>query len=276
MQEFWFQVIAPGRAFHAAAMEPTARPVPRHTHDFREVFVVLEGRGLHQLARGHQPLAAGDQVWVRPHDAHRIRPIPGTGFRFVNLAFPVERWDAFVACLDRPDWAARLDASPEPILEATSGETRARRERAAIQAVHDYADGAGAWALVRALAELASPEPTYRIAWQQGPPWLREALAAFDQEAGLSGGVPALRALAGVSPAHLSRSVREATGLTPSELVRDLRLRRAAQHLAAGASVAEAAFAVGFRNLGYFHRAFARHWGLPPAGYRRRAVARVA
>jgi AraC family cel operon transcriptional repressor len=91
-------------------------------------------------------------------------------------------------------------------------------------------------------------------------------------EQNLRGGVPRLLELAGVSPAHLSRSMRTAYGVTPTAFVTDLRLEHAASLLAAtNLPIAAIATRCGFTSQSYFTRTFTAAHDLPPRDFRRRS-----
>ena len=69
-----------------------------------------------------------------------------------------------------------------------------------------------------------------------------------------------------VSPYHLIRSFRAATGLTPYEFVLSKRMEQARQAIQLQRkSVAEAAASVGYRNAPHFRNAFKRYFGLTPS-----------
>jgi len=72
-----------------------------------------------------------------------------------------------------------------------------------------------------------------------------------------------------VSRSTLRRRLKEATGQTPAEFVRHLRLERAAQLLQEDADlrVYEVADAVGYESLDYFGRLFREHFGISPSEY---------
>lgn len=72
-----------------------------------------------------------------------------------------------------------------------------------------------------------------------------------------------------VSPYHLSRLFRDEVGCAPHEYLIRLRVRRAINALADGASVSEAASVAGFASPSYFSRVFRRRVGVPPSVYRR-------
>lgn len=68
---------------------------------------------------------------------------------------------------------------------------------------------------------------------------------------------------------YLFRRVRQVTGLSPSELLRRLRVEEAARLLLANSgSVADVAFSVGFRSVSHFFRCFNERYGVTPSEYR--------
>ncbi len=80
-------------------------------------------------------------------------------------------------------------------------------------------------------------------------------------------GVGPLSEAVGLSRMHLNRKVKAVTGLTPVELIRVVRLRRAAELLLTSVAVAEVADAVGFDTPAYFSKVFKEHYNLTPSEY---------
>ncbi|MBK7369585.1 MAG: response regulator [Candidatus Eisenbacteria bacterium] len=73
---------------------------------------------------------------------------------------------------------------------------------------------------------------------------------------------------AGVSRSHLFRRVKELLNETPEQLVRRMRLERAAQLLDQRAgSVGEIAYATGFKSVAHFCRVFREHHGATPGSW---------
>lgn len=69
--------------------------------------------------------------------------------------------------------------------------------------------------------------------------------------------------------AWLSREIRRRTGRTYTELVQERRLVQAAWLLRnTRQKVSDIAVAVGYENISYFHRIFAKHFGCSPKHYR--------
>lgn len=80
--------------------------------------------------------------------------------------------------------------------------------------------------------------------------------------------VEALAEEVGLSRVQLHRRMKELTGITVGEFIRNLRLQQAAKLLAAGdTTVAQVTYAVGFANPTHFSSAFKKHFGVTPSDY---------
>ena len=81
------------------------------------------------------------------------------------------------------------------------------------------------------------------------------------------GGVALARSLA-MSRIQLYRKLKALTGETPNSLLRNIRLKRAAQLLATHQfNVSEVAYKVGFTDLKYFRERFREQFGVNPGEY---------
>jgi AraC-like DNA-binding protein len=81
-----------------------------------------------------------------------------------------------------------------------------------------------------------------------------------------------LRALAchaGVTPFHLIRTFRRATGVSPHQYLVQVRVRRARQFLAGGAPSSLVAAMTGFADQSHLTKQFKRYVGITPAHYQR-------
>ncbi|MCM1355977.1 MAG: helix-turn-helix domain-containing protein [Staphylococcus sp.] len=73
----------------------------------------------------------------------------------------------------------------------------------------------------------------------------------------------------GLSRAHLNRKMKELFGLTPSEFIRNMRLRKACDLLKQGdIDISQIAYSVGFTSQPHFSTAFKRFTGFSPSEYR--------
>lgn len=76
---------------------------------------------------------------------------------------------------------------------------------------------------------------------------------------------------AGFSNMHFYRKIRALTDQTPSQFLRTIRLKRAAEMLAKNAdTVTQVAYAVGFSSLSYFNKCFKEQFGVTPGQFTRR------
>ncbi len=77
--------------------------------------------------------------------------------------------------------------------------------------------------------------------------------------------VAAVSRRAGLSPSALHRHFRRATGQSPIQFLKRLRLLRAHELLLGGEQVTRAALAVGYGSVSQFSREFKRYFGVPPS-----------
>ncbi len=81
-------------------------------------------------------------------------------------------------------------------------------------------------------------------------------------------GVPTMQEALAMSKTQLHRKLKALTNEAPGELLRNFRLKRAAQLLSQKAdSVTQIAYKVGFNNLSYFAKCFKEVYGVSPSSY---------
>ena len=72
----------------------------------------------------------------------------------------------------------------------------------------------------------------------------------------------------GISRAQLHRKMKEMTGISTSEFIRNIRLEQAARLLREQKiNVTQVAYTVGFSNLAHFSTIFRKHFGISPSEY---------
>ncbi|MDE6399662.1 MAG: helix-turn-helix domain-containing protein, partial [Muribaculaceae bacterium] len=86
--------------------------------------------------------------------------------------------------------------------------------------------------------------------------------------------VEMLSAEVGISRAHLHRKMKDMIGMTPSDFIRTIRIRRACELLQKGSvEVTQVAYALGFASQSHFSTTFKNFTGMTPSEYRARCIA---
>jgi AraC family transcriptional regulator len=100
---------------------------------------------------------------------------------------------------------------------------------------------------------------------------LRRIAAYVDDNLDIEIDLQRLAQVASMSPGHLVRAFKQATGLTPYQYVLEQRLERACELLRDSAdAVSDIARGCGFSSLSHFSAIFRVHRGLTPTEYRQR------
>ncbi|MCW3060752.1 MAG: Transcriptional regulator, AraC family [Capsulimonas sp.] len=275
-----WEEIAPGRDFHAALVRFTnGSGGMEHAHDFWEMMSVVSGHGVHTVNGAAETLHEGDLRLIRPQDRHRIGAPPGGILLFVNVAFRAEAWADFLPAAGLIDDASAWESTAQPpgvYLKDGRREIAAeafQRMLRAFQAQPTRLELCRFWSIVLPLFQSQDSATNSK----SGPDWLSRACRAMHDPQNLVEGLPRLIALSGVSPAHLSRTLQQHHGLTPTEFVNDLRLTRAASLLATTTDeIIVIAGDCGFDNLSYFYRRFRQKYGCTPRDYQLHAQRSVA
>jgi signal transduction histidine kinase/DNA-binding LacI/PurR family transcriptional regulator/DNA-binding response OmpR family regulator len=98
---------------------------------------------------------------------------------------------------------------------------------------------------------------------------VRKAMAYIHQHFAEPISRSTVAAYIGVAESYLSRCFGEETGLTFKTYLNRYRIQRAKELLAAGNSIEDVTFAVGFSERSYFSRVFQQETGQPPGAYRK-------
>lgn len=250
---------------------PGAWSYPLHRHvGFSELFYIARGQVEHLLDGRPEQLAAGSLVLVRAHDRHALR---GSGLRYFNLNVRSDDLRRVAGYLDGGERLTALlsDGEAPPSILVPPGERRDVEDQ--FTRLFDcQASPAAAPLFQRTLVMLLTPfaSPPAVPAAPGPPAWLGQSLEEAAGE--IAQTTPAtLARRAGVSPAHLARSMRRHLGTTPSAWINRCRLERAALRLAyTNQAIPTICFDLGFHHLSWFYRVFRRAHGCAPAAYRLR------
>ena len=269
-----FHEIAPaGAAFHAVQTvfrNGRQTEVTPHCHDFYEWLLVRDGDAKHPI-NGVETWLRPNQLWlIRPDDEHGVE-LPGHGqIEFINIAFPCEVFEDFVRATALQETTLAV-ASSDVLLCLTMATDQSRSLWVdAIAAVRDFHYNPTRLAFGRFWNSAADAFMTHSVmGMREHPPWLRDTLNWAQHAAPDDLTLEGLVATSGVSFGHLSRTLKLCKGLTPTELITELRLQKAAFELASTEkAISEIAFDCGFNNLSYFYRRFQQLHKKSPRSYR--------
>jgi len=99
--------------------------------------------------------------------------------------------------------------------------------------------------------------------------FLYSLLALLEKESAETDfGVPEMQHAIGMSKTQLYRKLQALTNETPSELIRNFRLKKAANLLSQHEdNVTQIAYKVGFTSLSYFNKCFKQLYGILPSEF---------
>ena len=250
--------------FRASGIQFTFRP---HAHE--QFFIALtEAGSAASIYRGDtHAIGPGDMIVLNPEEGHAGGPPSGASWAYRSLYLPPDVMghvaEEFPSGRRAMPWFA-ADVVRDP------------RVASLLLRFHRLSESPGASALEReaCLAEglllLAgrhaevrrTPRPPGRE-----PRAVRAARQFLDEHAEASVTLRDLACQAGLTPSHLCRVFRQATGTTPHAYQLQIRVRRAKALLLAGYPIAQAATEAGFWDQAHLTRHFKRTIGVSPGRY---------
>ena len=249
-----------------------------HTHDYFEIFIMLEGRARHFINGECMELATSDAVFVRAKDTHNYEPINGEPFSFLNLTFTRETLNDILAFLGSGYPADRLMRERlSPTVRIGGGELmRLLSDMEKITAIApDAAAERGTAIRVLLLKLFADIFSSFASASDRTPEWLLSLVESMQNELCFTDGIARMVELSGKSREHLTRSVKKYLGKTPSEFINELRLNYIANMLvSSNHKILDIIIEAGFNTVSYASSVFRREYGISMSEYRKRRGAR--
>jgi AraC-like DNA-binding protein len=250
--------------------------------DYWEVTAIVAGEADNivlgpdgRVARRERIRAGSMFVW-RPQDLHAVVPVGPRGMEFVQVCFAPAAWLLFADLMGVRSAAMSQERAPSARFEPDDAAVLDAFETAvrALDGTPTMVDLARFWIEVVPLLLPVSGRPGPGVG---GPSWLSASVEAMRSEPNLRAGLPRLLELARVGRRQLARVTRGTYGLTPTELVTDLRMRHAARLLTTTTdSVARIARRVGIADPAYFSARFRAATSVSPTEYRDRSAASAA
>ncbi len=261
-----------------------------HRHDRTEIMLAVSGACTVRVGARSFRLQTGSLVLLDAGVPHSLHVTAGAPCRMMNLEFAFEPGAALLpigaAAAASPVMARFLSPRRDARFLADAGDLHARI-RAVIDLLDRPADDAAteAWggefevqfvglllALARRFEEAEAAEDGLRT-----PVHVRRTLRFLRENYDRPIGLAEAAAAAGVSPGHLARQFRRATGTSVGESLARIRLEHACRLLAEGdLPVGAVAETSGFGGRHHFNAFFRARTGMTPGAYRARARDRSA
>jgi AraC-like DNA-binding protein len=246
--------------------------VREHQHaDFWEAVVVTSGCLRHRTPEKTWQMEAGDLIILPVGTTHSLTTTSSAS-SFINVAFCGDFWRGLAEHLLPPHPYSGVN---RPTILCTGGFTT-DLELALTDLVDDHQEHTRRLRALRCWSQLMEEVATDGTSSAPRPSWLARAIKDLRSEKGLREGLPGLFQRAGVSQEHLSRTVRQCFGMTPTELIIDHRLQFAARLLqGSDLQVTTIASKCGFGSVTYFDRCFKARFGMTPREMRRSPQVRL-
>jgi AraC-like DNA-binding protein len=250
--------------FRATGLRFTFRP---HAHE--EFFIALTeaGRSASVYRGDTHAIGPGDIIVLNPEEGHAGGPQPGDSWAYRSLYLPPDLMcqvagEFFPGTPAMPWFAA--DVVRDPRVAALLLRFHRLSELPGSSALHREAFLAEGLLLLasRHAGVLRQPRPPGRE-----PRAVRAAREFLDAHAEDNVTLRDLARHAELTPSHLCRVFRQATGMAPHAYQLQVRVRRAKALLLAGHPIAQAAVEAGFWDQAHLTRHFKRTIGVTPARY---------
>lgn len=249
----------------------------RHSHEFAEIAIILAGECRYETAFGSEMLSAGDVVFIPQGEEHLYSDnkdveLVNILFRFDELTFPyhdISGTPEFnILFRLRAEYCRKMKYYPRIFLKKDQLETVKNILLPAWKNQERKLPGAtlgvyGAFLQMIPIlldAWRSGNSPLYRSEHALIPEVISKMHSRFREKLM----IPDLAREAGMSESTFNRHFKAATGDTPVDYLLKLRLQHAAEKIALGTPVSEAAFAAGFSDSNYFSRAFKKKYGVSP------------
>ncbi|MDO5734524.1 MAG: AraC family transcriptional regulator [Eubacteriales bacterium] len=252
-----------------------------HWHDYYEFVLVLKGRYVHFINGSSYVHEAGEICLLPPHLTHREEALEweerslfiGLDSRF----FQSECLDLFSSSPDLYDFIARKGTKSESIftvfktkkMESLYGLLEFILEESREQkAGSDFLIKGGIIRLIETLME----NSTYSIIEQskeEREKNLSREIIAYIESNLATVTRESLAAYFHFNQDYLNRLLKQTTGYTYSENLREIRLRKASEMLQEGANINQVMEEIGLVNRGYFNRIFKSAFGSLPGSYKK-------
>ena len=242
-----------------------------HSHDYYEVFLVLDGAAGHLVNGREFDLMRGSLVFIRPNDQHCYLN-PTTDFQFINLIVMQAVISELVDYLGNgfPDVLLTNEFPSQRDLSPTSYEPLFARLKRLI--IYPTLNAAQYNTVLRlAVANILSHFVDEHLFSEISsyPSWLKDLISRMYEPEVYTKGIQHIFEIANCTPEHLCRSFRKYLNMTPGQFLNKIRLEEAARSIIyTDKPIISISGEVGFDSLSNFYHQFKDQFHMSPRSYR--------
>lgn len=247
-----------------------------HSHDYYEIFIMLDGEAEHKINGESVKLFPLDAVFIRASDTHNYSEINGAPFSFLNLTFTKATLDAVFDYLADGYPKRKLFNSKLAPKVRLSGEDYAmlEREMEKLRAISPEDIKRRKTSLRVLIMKLFSDVFWgYNSNKKTVPEWLIVLVEKMKSEMLFTDGIQKMVEMSGKSREHLTRVLKKYLGKSPSEFINELRLNYIANMLRnSNHKILDIILNSGFNTVSYATGLFYKQYGTSMSQYRKAAT----
>lgn len=248
-----------------------------HSHDYYEIFIMLDGEAVHLVNGESEMLYPRDAVFIRAADTHNYFEVDERPFSFLNLTFTKETLDAIFDYLsDGYPKKQLLNSKRAPTVRFSDEDFELfSKEMEKIRAIAPE-DVKRRKTAIRALLMKLFAD-VFVLFVPDGnpiPEWLLSTVEKTKSEMRFADGIAGMTELSGKTREHLTRSLKKYFGKSPSEFINELRLNYIANMLKnSNHKILDIIYGSGFNTVSHASGLFLKQYGVSMSEYRKGAKA---
>ena len=244
-----------------------------HSHQFYEIFYILEGSIAHTLNGESNILHAGDMVFLNLTDVHSFNREEGNTCKHRDIIIHTDFSDSICTFMGDSFKEAYYNNSFPKILSLSLEQMEDYENRITNAILTSSTNSEFRMASTRALCisllnHLVEEKIRHNDAYY--PMWFRELLGRFHMNDFLKIGLDDILKPFHFNKSYLCRRFRQYTGYTMTEYLNQIRLQQAAFQLQhTDNTILSICNNVGFSSVSYFNKLFKQTYGVTPKAFRK-------
>lgn len=237
----------------------------RHSHDFYEMTFLFEGTVTHMIEGQVFEMHEGEISFISPFQVHQFHKQTDNLDMF-TLSVTKEEMEPFLKAYHLEKLIAGCD---QPVRFSMGGTLQHSlsglfRHLSAVTAERRLID-------MRIIIGLTLQQ-YLQISSCPTADWVNQLVQKMNTPEHLAEGVPAMVRLSGVSHAQLCRNMKKENGMTPQQLIKELRLSYAYEMICStDIPYEEIAISIGYSSFSHFSVTFKERYGITPSVLRKTA-----